>query len=566
MSNPIRNRRLLNLTKMKGGFIPPEPPYVVSDITTLSAPSYIQGNGPSTSSPLYKIYADNVGSTITVTLSNSNFEQSSDGINWQTTPLSVSYPGGVFVSMLKYRIRLKAGLSVGSYTGQITLTATGATPFVINIDSSVAINTFIAGLVLALNLDQSSGTIANDSSGRKNDGQLGGNILPSWSTGGVVNNCLDFQGTVDGTGDNSTLTVATRSDWTFADRDFTMCCWITPLNTSGYWCAFDLGYTFGAGILIEFQPSSQIFRVYVNGPHNYDSVNTGITPGNTYFVLLRRIAGRLDLFIDTRTVLSVFDNSNIVNSGQSITIGAFGSSGENLSGKGDIFYIWKGRGITNSELDVLYNSGNGLQPATTPSWPSIMDKLLVSYNFDGDSNDFFGINNGIDASVSYQPGIIGQSAHYLGSDASLTGLSYDINILGNFSIFSWINITSFSGTFNPIISDNGNCGLYVLATGSLDFYNGGDNFVLSTLGLNTWYFVGVTYDGSNLKFYIDGTLFGTVPYTLPSIFLDRIGSEGNSSSHLNGNLDLLSIWEREITSTEVAFLYNAGAGRKPPYT
>lgn len=126
----------------------PPPPYVIADMTLLTAPSYEEGMGPGASSSTFRVLADGIGSNVTVTPS-ANFEVSSDGVSWSTS-LMVNYPGGTFASASIYRTRLKAGLTLNAYSGTITLSATGATNFVINVYSQVTPSSYDASTLLYL--------------------------------------------------------------------------------------------------------------------------------------------------------------------------------------------------------------------------------------------------------------------------------------------------------------------------------------------------------------------------------------------------------------------------------
>ena len=81
---------------------------------------------------------------------------------------------------------------------------------------------------------------------------------------------------------------------------------------------------------------------------------------------------------------------------------------------------------------------------------------------------------------------------------------------------------------------------------------------------NVWYNIVGTYDGSNVKIYIDGVLKGTLSAsgninsnTEPLMLGDA--GYGGYSQFLNGNLDEVSIYSRGLTQSEVTSIYNGGA-------
>jgi hypothetical protein len=86
----------------------------------------------------------------------------------------------------------------------------------------------------------------------------------------------------------------------------------------------------------------------------------------------------------------------------------------------------------------------------------------------------------------------------------------------------------------------------------------------------TWYHVVGTYDGSNLKLYVNGSSDAVaVAHTgnLDDITGDyRIGSCGDGSQFFHGEIDEVGLWDRAITSAEVTSLYNSGAGWAYPFS
>lgn len=80
---------------------------------------------------------------------------------------------------------------------------------------------------------------------------------------------------------------------------------------------------------------------------------------------------------------------------------------------------------------------------------------------------------------------------------------------------------------------------------------------------NVWYNIVGTYDGSNVKIYIDGVLkattsaSGNINSNNEMMILGDAG-HGGFSAFLNGNLDEVSIYSRGLTQSEVTSIYNSG--------
>jgi hypothetical protein len=82
------------------------------------------------------------------------------------------------------------------------------------------------------------------------------------------------------------------------------------------------------------------------------------------------------------------------------------------------------------------------------------------------------------------------------------------------------------------------------------------------IGLNQWYHLVVTWDGTYLNMYINGSLVGSpVPATgtIPNTTNDFYISYPGNFSH-NGTIDEVGLWSRALSQAEVTQLYNGGNG------
>ena len=75
---------------------------------------------------------------------------------------------------------------------------------------------------------------------------------------------------------------------------------------------------------------------------------------------------------------------------------------------------------------------------------------------------------------------------------------------------------------------------------------------------NTWNMMTGSYDGSTLKFYMNGQLIrslattGAVTYTTDPLYF---GATGTAAQNFKGNIDDIGIWNRALTSNEILGLY-----------
>jgi hypothetical protein len=112
--------------------------------------------------------------------------------------------------------------------------------------------------------------------------------------------------------------------------------------------------------------------------------------------------------------------------------------------------------------------------------------------------------------------------------------------------------------------------------GSISFWLSGNGSAMTFCGArtsdgftpsnNTWYNVTGTYDGSNMKLYINNILYRTLSHTAGihdsnnSLYMGY--SQGaHASGMLNGNLGPTQIYNRALSANEVLHNYNALKGR-----
>jgi len=154
-------------------------------------------------------------------------------------------------------------------------------------------------------------------------------------------------------------------------------------------------------------------------------------------------------------------------------------------------------------------------------------------------------------------------------DSSQTGL----NPSGNMSFSLWFKLES-TGVYWIIGKQNGdsdiNYGLF-LTTSYIQFRrsSGGSRFEAqwtNTFSSGVWHHAVVTFSTTNgSRLYIDNTQRATNSNTGSTDTQDgamtlAIRSKPALSVPFDGIIDEVGFWDRELTSTDVATLYNSGAG------
>jgi alpha-tubulin suppressor-like RCC1 family protein len=221
-------------------------------------------------------------------------------------------------------------------------------------------------------------------------------------------------------------------------------------------------------------------------------------------------------------------------------------------------------------LSAAVNLGASCTPAST--------NLVAWWPGEGNANDIAGTNNGtLVNDVAFTNGMVGQAFFFNGSSyvtvpaaPSLSGLSNRI------TIEAWIKVNEFNTypDWNAIVT-KGN------SSWRLARYGGYSTIGFSTTGLSPenlagnknindgqWHHVAGVYDGTNTYIYVDGALDASAAVTgtiAQNNYPVCIGENGEALGHLwNGWIDEPSVYNRALSSNEIAAIYAAGTSGKCP--
>ena len=251
----------------------------------------------------------------------------------------------------------------------------------------------------------------------------------------------------------------------------------------------------------------------------------------------------------------------------------------------NVTYSWNG---TNYTINLFNNNASNYDVN-----PFNLSKGLVSYwHFDepswngttGEVKDVMGRNNGSAAnSANVSSGVHGSAASFNG-DAQYISVGNNSNLNPSLiTISAWVN---------PIGTDWNNKGIVTKWNSSdtkktsyaldlkgwcyqnelfFEINNGSSTYQsascvqANSLQANRWYFVVGTYNGTDVKVYVNGTLTGstTVAGNInASISNVYIGQYDNSLYRYRfpGSIDEVMIYNRSLTDDEIKSLYNSRLG------
>jgi hypothetical protein len=190
-------------------------------------------------------------------------------------------------------------------------------------------------------------------------------------------------------------------------------------------------------------------------------------------------------------------------------------------------------------------SGNG-NSGTLTNGPTFSSANNGSIVFDG-SNDYIECGNP-------------------SSLASIAGTT-------NATVSGWINFSAYSGSsgqpYSVVTNHGSRVWLVENPSGYLRYRitaGGSDVWVSDTSIhlLNTWYYFVGTYDGVNMKIYMNGILKNTQAQTGvlgAANTTVRIGSYFNNNYHFSGSVSEFKVYNRALSASEVLQNYNGQKSR-----
>jgi Concanavalin A-like lectin/glucanases superfamily len=224
-----------------------------------------------------------------------------------------------------------------------------------------------------------------------------------------------------------------------------------------------------------------------------------------------------------------------------------------------------------AQTDVGYSS---LQKSGT-----IASGVVSWWPGDGNANDIIDGNNGaLQNGATYAPGKVGEAFSLDGvDDYAEVPDAANLDIVDEITIDAWIYPNTVNSVTGNRIVDKNTGGLNdgylldIVRTKLRLIASGDDAQSIQSIPVNTWTHVAGTYDGANIKLYINGVLDNTVVTTGPiptnnlSLLIGETHPIPNSFDvKFDGMIDEVEIYNRALSASEIQTIFEAGnAGQKP---
>lgn len=289
-------------------------------------------------------------------------------------------------------------------------------------------------------------------------------------------------------------------------------------------------------------------------------------------------AGSLQFYMDGQLV-GTTSTPSMLAYGSVLGIGSGGNSNWYFPGSIDDARVYN-RALSAAEVTALYKQYDpGVQAASG-------EKGLVGWwKLDGDAKDStpYG-DNGIitgTTTVADREGKANGALRWQGSpDRVLIPDAPVLNPTSSMTVSTWFYANNVSTGVQRIVSKfaSGGYSLYITGSGTVDGcgdnnlcakvrVNGADTYAIvpsSTLNNQNWYHLAMSYDGTNVRLYINGSVAATSANTsgpittaaVPLCFGTNNATCG--SNFLNAaNIDDVRLYNRALTQSEIQNLYRS---------
>lgn len=229
--------------------------------------------------------------------------------------------------------------------------------------------------------------------------------------------------------------------------------------------------------------------------------------------------------------------------------------------------------ISNALTSASSSDACTLLPASASAGGAGSSNLVAWWKLNGNAldssgNDLHGtVNNGTPTTGAN--GQVSGAYTFAASAASVNNVTVPAPTVGaNLTISAWVRPTAYPTERSTIIESMLPYGYYLslYTDGSLQIYRysttpaGYHTTAAATVPLNQWSYVVGSWDGTNARLYVNGTLLATIAVTGSGIASNQIviGAEAVSRQFV-GSIDDVRIYNSALSGTTISSLYAAGA-------
>ncbi|MEL6559137.1 MAG: LamG domain-containing protein [Bacteroidota bacterium] len=307
----------------------------------------------------------------------------------------------------------------------------------------------------------------------------------------------------------------------------------------------------------------------------YASIGFDILPVKNILVSVFSQAESTNSFIASElTIFGDNDSINTVSLGDSINVVKVRDDYDNVS------FEFNASGFSTKSVTI---AGSDLDNYTTTPLEIIFSDielnrgLVAHYPFDGNANDN-GENN-LNGTV-FGATLTADRDGNANSAYSFDGIDDRIEIANNsllenqsYTISTWVNSSSLTGailsmsTSDPFVKNNSGYYLSILngnfrGLSNISSANWASVINSDVSTLNNWHHVIFTYDGNDLKLFIDGTevaseaISHVVNYSEGNPLQIGFYATQSSGNYFSGSIDDVRIYNRHLNNSEITALAN----------
>ena len=377
-------------------------------------------------------------------------------------------------------------------------------------------------------------------------------------------------------GTNQSISVPNNSVFNFASGFLSISVWVNFSNVSGQRCVITnyQGANNGWGIQLYLG-----VIIVTNGDYNVITGTTVIQANTWYHITLTGRPNSYKLYINSQREGNIyngavsFTSTNTLRIGQ--IVGAFF-----LAGRIGMVQIFNSE-MSESEVKNHYAETSIRYTTFEKPVRGLIFDVNVSnpFSYNGASNNT-GANlsdisgNGYVGTLSNAPSYNVQngikSLSFNGSNNYITyptaGLPYGASAR---TVSVWINATGDApGSYRWAISygtalNSQSCfvGIQLGTQLVIGGYNAFHDLTGPNISLNTWYHVASVYDGTTAYMYINGYLYTSAAKTWNTVQGNfQLGRQTNTLEYWHGKIGEAQIYNRALSATEIAALYNSTKG------